>query len=259
MSTTTSAAAQFREAPRVLGLTGRIEKKALLWMAARTPARVTPDHLTLLGLLATLGCGAAYALAGARPWLLLVVNAGLVLNWLGDSLDGTLARHRRHERPRFGFYVDHLVDAFGALFLVGGLAVSGLMTPLVGASLLVAYFLLAIQTYLAAYAIGRFKISWGGLGGTELRLALAALNVLVLLRPRVALAGSPWLVFDVVGVVATTALVVVSVIAGVRGTLALAREEGWARPGSGSVPATNAVDASGRGANAGNPVGRAAV
>ena len=133
------------------------------------------------------------------------------------------------------------------------------MTPLVGASLLVAYFLLAIQTYLAAYAIGRFKISWGGLGGTELRLALAALNVLVLLRPRVALAGSPWLVFDVVGVVATTALVVVSVIAGVRGTLALAREEGWARPGNGSVPTTNAVDASGVERTAGNPAARAAV
>ena len=170
--TTTAAATPFREAPRVLGLTGRVEKRALVWMAARVPAAVTPDHLTLLGLVATLACGVAYAFAGSQAWLLLVVNAGLVLNWLGDSLDGTLARHRRHERPRFGFYVDHLVDAFGALFLVGGLAVSGLMTPLVGAALLVAYFLLGIQTYLAAYTIGRFKISWGGLGGTELRYNL---------------------------------------------------------------------------------------
>jgi archaetidylinositol phosphate synthase len=228
MSTTT-AATPFREAPRVLGFTGRLEKKALVWMAARLPAAVTPDHLTLVGLLATVACGLAYAFAGSRPWLLLAVNAGLALNWFGDSLDGTLARHRRHERPRFGFYVDHLVDAFGALFLVGGLAVSGLMTPLVGASLLVAYFLLGIQTYLAAYAIGRFKISWGGLGGTELRLLLAALNVAVMLRPRVALAGSSWLVFDVVGLAAAAALLVVSVIAGVRGTLALAREEGWAK------------------------------
>jgi phosphatidylglycerophosphate synthase len=229
MSTTAGATA-FREAPRVLGLTGRVEKKALLWMASRVPAAVTPDHLTLLGFAATIACGTAYALCGRWPWLLLVVNAALAVNWLGDSLDGTLARHRRHERPRFGFYVDHLVDAFGALFLLGGLAASGLMTPLVGASLLVAYFLLAIQTYLAAYTIGRFKISWGGLGGTELRVLLAALNVLVLVRPRVFVAGSPWLVFDLVGAGTAAALLVVSVVAGVRGTLALAREEGWARP-----------------------------
>lgn len=226
----TATATPFREAPRVLGLTGRVEKQVLVWMAARVPGAVTPDHLTLLGLLALLGCGVAYALSGPRPWLLHVVNAGLALNWLGDSLDGTLARHRRHERPRFGFYVDHLVDAFGALFLVGGLAVSGLMTPIVGAALLVAYFLLGIQTYLAAYAIGRFKISWAGLGGTELRIALAALNLVVLSRPRVDLAGSSFLLFDVVGAAAALALTTVSVVAGVRGTLALAREEGWARP-----------------------------
>ena len=229
MSTTTGQATPFREAPRVLGVTGRIEKKALVWMAARVPAAVTPDHLTLIGFAATIACGAAYALAGRWPWLLLVVNAALALNWLGDSLDGTLARHRRHERPRFGFYVDHLVDAFGALFLVGGLSVSGLMTPLVGAALLVTYFLLAIQTYLAAYVIGRFKISWAGLGGTELRLLLAGLNVLVMLRPRVEVAGSSWLVFDLVGAGTAAALFVVSVVAGVRGTLALAREEGWGR------------------------------
>jgi archaetidylinositol phosphate synthase len=228
MSTRTSAV-PFREAPRVLGLTGRIEKKALAWMAARVPASVTPDHLTLLGFLATIASGSAYAFSGSRPSLLLAVNAGLVLNWLGDSLDGTVARYRRHERPRFGFYVDHLVDAFGALFLVGGLAVSGLMTPLVGAALLVAYFLLGIQTYLAAYAIGRFKISWGGLGGTELRILLAALNVVVMFRPRIALAGSTWLLFDVVGAAAAATLLLVSVVAGVRGTRALAREEGWAR------------------------------
>ena len=97
------------------GLTARAEKRALLWLAPRTPGWVTSDHLTLLGLLAMAACGALYALAGRHPWLLLLVNAFLALNWLGDSLDGTLARYRQVERPRFGFYVDHLVDAFGAL------------------------------------------------------------------------------------------------------------------------------------------------
>ena len=221
----------FREAERHLaGLTARAEKSTLLWLAPRTPGWVTSDHLTLLGLGAMAACGAFYALAGRLPWLLLLVNVALVFNWLGDSLDGTLARHRGVERPRFGFYVDHLADAFGALFVLGGLALSGLMSPLVATAFLAAYYLLAIETYLATYAIGRFKISWGPVGGTELRILLAAVNVLVLFRPRMLVGGSSWLAFDVLGVGAAAALGVLAIVAGVRGTRALAREEGWAPP-----------------------------
>jgi phosphatidylglycerophosphate synthase len=220
---------RFHEAQRHLaGLTARAEKRFLLWLAPRTPGWVTSDHITLLGLAAMAAGGALYALAGRHPWLLLLVNAALALNWLGDSLDGTLARHRRVERPRFGFYVDHLVDAFGALFLVGGLAVSGLMSPLAAACLLVAYFLLAIETHLATYAIGRFKVSWGPLGGTELRLVLACVNGLVLWRPRWALGTAEWLVFDVLGMGAAAVLATLAIVAGVRGTRHLARAEGWA-------------------------------
>jgi len=226
---TTGQSDGFREAQRHLaGLTARAEKRALLWLAPRTPGWITSDHLTLLGLIAMAACGALYALAGRVPWLLLVVNVGLAVNWLGDSLDGTLARYRHVERPRFGFYVDHLVDAFGALLVLGGLALSGLMSPLVAAGFLVAYFLLAIETYLATYAIGRFKISWGPFGGTELRIVLALVNGLVFFEPRVSVGGSSWLVFDVLGVGATAGLVVLALVAGVRGTRALAREEGWA-------------------------------
>ena len=174
--------------------------------------------------------GLLYGLAGRHPWLLFLVNAGLVLNWLGDSLDGTLARHRRVERPRFGFYVDHLVDAFGVLFVLGGLAFSALMSPLVAAGLLVAYYLLSIETYLATYAIGRFRISWGPFGGTELRIVLAVVNALVYVQPRVFVGGSSWLVFDLLGVGATAALGVLAIVAGIRGTRALARAEGWAPP-----------------------------
>lgn len=233
----------FREAERHLaGLTARAEKRALLWLAPRTPGWVTSDHLTLLGLGAMAACGALYALAGRLPWLLLLVNVALVLNWLGDSLDGTLARHRGVERPRFGFYVDHLADAFGALFVLGGLALSGLMSPLVAAAFLAAYYLLAIETYLATYAIGRFKISWGPFGGTELRILLAAVNVLVLFRPRLLVGESSWLAFDVLGVGAAAALGVLAMVAGVRGTRALAREEGWAPP----LPPSAARRATGR-------------
>jgi archaetidylinositol phosphate synthase len=238
---TARQSAGFQQATRHLaGLTARSEKRALLWLAPRTPRWVTSDHLTLLGLLAMVGCGVLYGLAGAHPWLLFLVNAGLVLNWLGDSLDGTLARYRRVERPRFGFYVDHLVDAFGVLFVLGGLACSGLMSPLVAAGFLIAYYLLSIETYLATYAIGRFKISWGPVGGTELRIVLAALNGLVFVQPRVLVGGSSWLVFDVLGVGATAGLGLLAVVAGVRGTRALVDEEGWAPrlpgPGGSSRP-----------------------
>jgi phosphatidylglycerophosphate synthase len=223
----------FREAERHLaGLTAGPERRLLHWLAPRTPAWVTSDHLTLLGLAATAACGALYAASGRRPWLLLLVNLGLALNWLGDSLDGTLARHRGVERPRFGFYVDHLADAFGALFVLGGLAVSGLMSPLVAAGFLTAYFLLAIETYLATYAIGRFKISWGPIGGTELRILLAVANGVVVWRPLWSLGGAPWRVFDVLGVSAAGALAVLAVVAGIRGTRALVRMEGWAPVGS---------------------------
>jgi archaetidylinositol phosphate synthase len=234
----TAQSSGFHEAQRHLaGLTARAEKRALLWLAPRIPGRVTSDHLTLLGLLAMVACGALYGLAGRHPWLLLLVNVGLALNWLGDSLDGTLARYRGVERPRFGFYVDHLADAFGVLFVLGGLALSALMSPLVAAGLLLAYYLLSIETYLATYAIGRFKISWGPVGGTELRIVLALVNALALVQPRVVVGGSSWLVFDVLGVGATGALGVLVVTAGVRGTRLLARDEGWAPPLGAGGPA----------------------
>jgi archaetidylinositol phosphate synthase len=228
----------FQPAERHLaGLTARAERRALLWMAPRVPDRVTSDHLNLLGLAGLAACGALYAASGRHPWLLLLVNAGLAVNWLGDSLDGTLARYRRVERPRFGFYVDHLVDALGALLVLGGLALSGLMSPLVAAGFLVAYYLLAIETYLATYAIGRFKISWGPVGGTELRILLAVVNVFVLFRPRFHAGGGSWLVFDAMGAGVSVALVILAVVAGIRGTRALARTEGWAPPlGADRVP-----------------------
>ena len=225
----TTATHGFVEARRVLaGITAGPEKRALAWLAPRVPRRVTSDHLTLLGLASLAACGALYAASAQRPWLLLLVNVALVLNWLGDSLDGTLARHRGLERPRFGFYVDHLADAFGALFVLVGLGASGLMSPLVAAAVLVAYFLLAIETYLATYALGSFKISWGPVGGTELRILLAVANVGVMALPRVTIAGTAWPAFDLVGLGAALVLAVVAVAAGVRGTRALAREEGWA-------------------------------
>jgi archaetidylinositol phosphate synthase len=127
------------------------------------------------------------------------VNVALVANWLGDSLDGTLARFRQRTRPRYGFYVDHMVDAFGALGLLLGLAASGWMAPWLAVSLLLAYLLLSVNIALAACSRGTFKISYGPFGGTELRLLLALGNTAVWLWPQVSLAGRVILLFDVMG------------------------------------------------------------
>ena len=213
---------RFDEARRELrGLTAGIEKKTLLWLAARTPAWVTPDHLTALGLLAMLAAGLAYAASAKRPSALHVVNLGLVMNWLGDSLDGTLARFRQRSRPRYGFYVDHLVDAFGALFLLGGLALSGYMSERVAMGLLIAYFLVSINIYLATYALGVFKISFGAIGGTELRLLLILANLTLLAHPSFTVLGRQVLVFDVVGAAAVAALGVVVIVSAARNVRAL--------------------------------------
>ena len=218
-------ATTFQDARRELGVTASIEKRALIWLAARMPAAVNSDHLTALGLAAMLGAGGAYALSGPHPWLLFAVNALLVVNWFGDSLDGTLARYRDRCRPRYGFYVDHMVDMFGALFLLAGLALSPYMSAWAAAAVLVAYFMLAIHVYLATYALGVFKIAFGGMGGTELRLVLAAVNVLLFFVPRLEVAGTAVLVLDLVGALIAAALLVTVAMAAARATRTLYRLE----------------------------------
>jgi phosphatidylglycerophosphate synthase len=202
-------------------LTAEPERRALLFLAARVPAAVGPDHLTALGLVAMLAAGAAYALSARWPLLLLAVNALLVLNWLGDSLDGTLARYRQRTRPRYGFYVDHMVDALGALGLLLGLAASGWMTPWLALALLLAYLLLSVNIALAACSRGTFKISYGPFGGTELRILLALANTAVWLWPQVVVGGRAVMAFDVMGGLALLGLVAALVRSIVQNTCAL--------------------------------------
>jgi phosphatidylglycerophosphate synthase len=202
-------------------LTAEPERRALLFLAARVPAAVGPDHLTALGLAAMLAAGAAYALSARWPLLLLAVNALLVLNWLGDSLDGTLARYRQRTRPRYGFYVDHMVDALGALGLLLGLAASGWMTPWLALALLLAYLLLSVNIALAACSRGTFKISYGPFGGTELRILLALANTAVWLWPQVVVGGRAVMAFDVMGGLALLGLVAALLRSIVQNTCAL--------------------------------------
>jgi archaetidylinositol phosphate synthase len=162
-----------------------VEKKTLIWLADRTPAWIDSDHLTAFGFVGQVMAGAFYALSRWNRYDLLAVIACLAVNWLGDSLDGTLARIRRQQRPRYGFYVDHMVDSFGAVAMMAGLALSGYMHPWIAMGLLLAFLVLSIQSYLATYTLGEFRLSFWNFGPTELRLLLAAGNLALLRWPTV--------------------------------------------------------------------------
>lgn len=228
MATTTLAAAapasgtHVREHSSVLAAA---EKRLLIWMAHRLPGWLNSDHLTALGAAAMAGTAAAFAAAALDARWLALVPALLAVNWFGDSLDGTVARVRGHERPRYGFYVDHVVDAFGTLLLVGGLGLSGYMSPTVAMGLLIAYFLLSIDVYLATYSLGQFRLSYWKVGPTELRLLLCAGNVVLLVHPHAVLFGRQYLLFDVGGVVAAVLLLATTIVSAIRNTRTLYRAE----------------------------------
>lgn len=209
----------------------RLERRTLLWLAHRMPAAINSDHLTLLALIAMIGVGASYWLTRITPAGLVLASLFLVLNWFGDSLDGTLARVRRQQRPRYGYYVDHVVDVVGVLFLFGGLALSGLMTPAVAAAVLLAYFLVSLEVYLATHSLGEFRMSYAGFGPTELRLLLIAGNTALLLWPVVNVASTGLTPFDIGGIVGAAGLVGVFSYSAVRNTRRLYAEERISKPG----------------------------
>jgi archaetidylinositol phosphate synthase len=201
------------------------EKKSLLWIAQRLPAWVNSDHLTALGFFALLAAGAAYWYASVQSWGLLLAIPLLVLNWFGDSLDGTLARVRNRQRPRYGFYVDHVLDATGTFFLMSGIALSGIMTPRVAFAFLIVYLLLSIEIYLATYSLGTFQLSFWSFGPTELRILLIVGNLFAYRNPFAVIAGQKFLLFDIGFVIGTAAMAVIFIQAAAKHTLALYRQE----------------------------------
>jgi archaetidylinositol phosphate synthase len=192
-------------------LTAHIEKQALQWMAERAPRWLTSDQLTLLGLSAQIAAGIFYALARYNRFALLAVILCLVLNWFGDSMDGTLARVRRQQRPRYGFYVDHMVDIFGSIALMCGLGLSGFLHWPVAIAMLIAFLLLAGESYLATCTLSQFELSQGIFGPTEIRILLIAGNLALLRNPYSVLFGHRFLLFDVGGSIAAIAMFVVAI------------------------------------------------
>lgn len=206
-------------------LTAALEKRALQWMAARAPRWLSSDQLTLLGSGAQLGAGACYALSRYHRSALLAVILCLVLNWLGDSLDGTLARVRCQQRPRYGFYVDHMVDVYGAVALMCGLGLSGFLHWQMALAMLIAFLILACESYLSTYTLSHFQLSQGLFGPTELRLLLIAGNVALLHNPYANVFGHRVLLFDLGGAIATVCMVVTAVMLTLRHTAQLYYEE----------------------------------
>lgn len=226
MGTVVAGTTEFVAAGRVnRSLTAGVEKRVLEAMARRAPQWVTSDQLTVLGLVAQVGAGACYALARWDRRVLLAGIVCLALNWLGDSLDGTLARVRQQQRPRYGFYVDHVVDQLGALAMMAGLAVSGLVHAEVAVAMLVGFLLLSAESYLATYTLGRFEMSQGWFGPTEIRLLLVAGNVALVHSPYATVLGHRWLLFDVGGVIAAAGMLGMLLVVTVRHTVALYRAE----------------------------------
>jgi archaetidylinositol phosphate synthase len=181
---TTESEVNFRPAHRVnQSLTAALEKRALHWMASRAPAWLSSDQLTLLGLAAQIGAGIGYAISRFNRYALLLVIFCLALNWFGDSMDGTLARVRCQTRPRYGFYVDHMIDIFGSIALMGGLGFSGFVHWQIAIAMLIAFMLLASESYMATYTLSHFQLSQGIFGPTEIRILLILGNLALLRNP----------------------------------------------------------------------------
>ena len=215
---------RFRPARRLQqSLTAGVEKQVLVWIAQRIPAFINSDHLTALGFVAQLLTGLSYAMARSNQiWLIFGIGL-LVLNWFGDSLDGTLARVRNQQRPRYGFYVDHILDSIGAVALMGGLALSGYMGPMIAVGLLVLFLLLSVQSYLATYTVGEFRMSFWSFGPTELRLLLMVGNLALLRWPWVL--HQHFRLFDVGGVIGIAGMTAMMVAFTTMNIVRLYREE----------------------------------
>lgn len=203
------------------------EKRVLVWIASRLPRWINSDHLSALGLAAMAGAGASFTVAQVDP----VAGASLVvlcllLNWFGDSLDGTVARVRDQQRPRYGYYVDHVIDLAGTALLFGGLAASGFMSPLIATLVVAAFFMVAAETYLATHARGVFKMAFIGIGPTELRILMAAGALALISTPTVDVIGLGVVrLWDLGGIVGAIGLAATFVITSMKNVRALYLEE----------------------------------
>jgi archaetidylinositol phosphate synthase len=213
---------EFRMVREHTSVLAESEKRLLVRMAGRLPAWVNSDHLTALGAIAMFGVGACFWAGGTALWLVIPL---LAVNWFGDSLDGTLARVRNRQRPRYGYYVDHVLDAIGFAALFGGLMLGGHMSLTMGLAFLAAYYLLVVEISLATHARGTFKLAFLKIGPTELRILLAMGTLQLMRSDLISITGHKWLLFDAGGAVAIAGFLIAFVAGAVRNGVALYNEE----------------------------------
>ncbi len=227
-----------RNHKRILNtLTGPVEKPLLRWIAARLPGWVTPDLLTIFGVFGAVVVFIGYALCNLNPAYLWLANLGFILNWFGDSLDGTLARVRRIERPVYGFYVDHATDAFDEILIFLGIGVSPFVRFEFASLALIGYFLLSVLVYVRTCVRGEFTISYGKLGPTEARLIGMSANTLVFFlgNPSLNLFTLNLTVYDLIAIGMIVCLLVISVATTFHQARILAKMD----PSGGSNPKIN--------------------
>lgn len=186
------------------------EKKALVWLAERQPAWVTSDFLSYLGVAGALMFAVFCFLANANVQYLWLAAFGLVVNWYGDSLDGTLARVRKTQRPVYGFFIDHSLDALTTCIICAGVGLSPFMRFDIALVILAGYLCMSIYTYLSTIVMSEFRLTYGKLGPTEVRLIIIAVSILYIFNPwknvHFDFIGQAWTVFDVIGCVVAAIL-----------------------------------------------------
>lgn len=194
-------------------LLAKPERWLLRAIAAKLPYSIRSNHLTALGVVGAVGAGVAYALSAHQPAWLWAASLMLVVNWFGDSLDGTLARVRHAERPRYGYYIDHIIDAFSTAVVGIGIGLSPYVRLELALVLVVLFLTLAINVYLESAVFGVFKISYARIGPTEARIILILANALLVLGPAVLGAPEIWVTIVANAVVVLLASAMLTVLA----------------------------------------------
>ena len=241
-STAVVAERAFKNPIRQLtSVTASVEKSCLVWMANRLPLWVTSDHLTSLALGGMVAAGLSYWMASVTQLGFFGATLGLLVNWFGDSLDGTLARVRHAERPRYGFYVDHVVDIIGIACLLGGLGLSGYMSPIVAIAVLAAYLMLSAEIFLRTSVLGTFRMSFFGIGPTELRMVIIAGGFMVMGHPTTIFFGHVIRVLDIGGIVGAVGLVATFLISAADGTRTLYLAEPLPKTNPDALPNADAT------------------
>lgn len=208
-------------------LLGPLERPLLKWFVKHTPSRVTPDMLTGLGAAAAVLIFVSYWLTNYHPAFLWLASFGFILNWFGDSLDGNLARYRNIERPKYGYFIDHTVDAFSELLVGFGIGLSPYVRFDLALLALISYLLMSVLVYITTYVKGVFKISYSKIGPTEIRVVLILANTLIFFigNPKIEIGLGLLTIYDHIAILFASVLFIVFIVFTLKQASEIAKSE----------------------------------